>query len=72
MAAEPMCALAHDLLNKLTSVIAECELMLLEEPECPGLHRVGVIKDLSVQMARHLSRHQCQVSEILRNRMGGL
>jgi len=72
MAAEPTCALSHDLLNQLTSVIAECELMMLEEPECPGLHRVLVIKELSVQMARHVSRHQCQVTEMLRDRSGGL
>ena len=66
MAAEPMCMLAHDLLNRLTTVIAECEMILLEDPESPASDRVRVIKEMSVQMARHLSRHQCQVTEILR------
>jgi hypothetical protein len=66
MAAEPMCTLAHDLLNKLTTVIAACELMLLEEPDSPASQRVRVIRETSVEMAEQLSRHQCRVSEILR------
>jgi signal transduction histidine kinase len=66
MAAEPMCTMAHDLLNKLTAVIAECELLLLENPESSAAHRALVIKEMSVQMAERVSRHQCRVSEILR------
>ncbi|MGA7523533.1 MAG: hypothetical protein WBW84_13840 [Acidobacteriaceae bacterium] len=66
MATEPMCALAHELLNKLTTVIAECEMLLLEDHGCPGAHRVQVIKEMSVEMAAHLSRHQCQITELLR------
>jgi len=66
MAAEPMCMLAHDLLNKLTTVIAECEMLLQEDADSPASHRVRVIREMSVRMAEHVSRHQCQMSEILR------
>ena len=58
MATEPMCTLAHDLLNKLTTVVAECELMLLEDPDSAMSQRVRVIKEMSVHMADQLSRHQ--------------
>jgi hypothetical protein len=66
MGTEPACTLAHDLLNRLTTVIAECELLLLEDPDSPASHRVRVIKEMSVHMADHVSRHQCRMSEILR------
>jgi hypothetical protein len=70
MATEPMCTLSHDLLNKLTAVIAECELLLLEDSESPASERVRVIREISVKMADQVSRHQCQVSELLRRLPG--
>jgi hypothetical protein len=62
----PTCCLAHDLLNKLTAIIAECELLQIEAPVPDAINRVRNIRDLAGQIAQRVVRHQCTLDDVLR------
>ncbi|MFZ0631645.1 MAG: hypothetical protein WA399_05975 [Acidobacteriaceae bacterium] len=64
----PSCSLAHDLLNKLTAILGQCDLLQPEITE-PASHRVSVIQDLARQIAQTVIRHQCSLDKILRSQV---
>jgi signal transduction histidine kinase len=66
-AVTPSCCLAHDLLNKLTAILAECELLQSEKPTPAASHRVHVIQDLARQLAANVVQHQCTMNEVFRS-----
>jgi hypothetical protein len=66
-AVTPTCCLAHDLLNKLTAIIAECELLQIEAPAAATVSRAHNIRDLAGQIAQRVVRHQCTLDEVLRS-----
>lgn len=64
---EPSCLLSHVLVNKLSVIIGNCE--LLEEQAQAGSEcakRLGLIRDVAQEMAEELNKHQCKLSEVVR------
>mgnify|MGYP001606955445 CR=1 FL=1 len=68
-AVTPSCSLAHDLLNKLTAIMAQCDLLLPESTTPADAQRVHVIQDLARQIAQRVVQHQCTLDEILRGKI---
>ncbi len=63
----PSCFLAHDLLNKLTVVLGNCDLLQEEAPEGSAcLKRLLLIRDVASSMAEDLKKHQCHLSAVIR------
>lgn len=68
----PSCLLAHDLLNKLTVVLGNCELLKEEAPEDSAcLKRLLLIRDVAASMAEDLKKHQCQLEAVMRRDSNG-
>lgn len=61
--------MAHELINKLSVIVAECDLLL---PTVfliyPATKRVRAIKEVAEQLAQGIVQHQCQLEEIVRNK----
>ena len=66
MACGDNCLLAHDLFNKLTTIIGQCEILEDKalDPEC--LNRLQKIRQTARAMADEISTHQCRISDLLR------
>ena len=63
----PGCLLAHSLVNKLSIIVGQCDLLhekAPEDPEC--LRRLLIIRDLAKSIAKELNEHQCHLDEITR------
>ena len=59
----PQCSLTHNLINKLSVIVGECELLSEHtlDPEC--VQRLGIIVKTAQAMATELKRHDCRCSE---------
>jgi signal transduction histidine kinase len=56
------CVLAHDINNKLASIIGYCELMAdkqLEDPEC--CRRLGQLREIALALSKQVNGHHCRV-----------
>jgi hypothetical protein len=62
---EPVCMLAHDLVNQLAIIVGHCDLLLSEESKTvlPRASRLRLIRDAAQGMAKDLSEHQCQLTQ---------
>lgn len=68
----PGCLLAHDLVNKLSVIIGNCELLdKLVEPGSECSRRLGLIRNVAQGMAKELNEHQCKLSEATRRDVAG-
>jgi hypothetical protein len=59
---EPACLLAHDLVNKLSVIIGNCDLLISEQVQ-PGSEcakRLRLIQDVALGIARELNEHQLE------------
>jgi hypothetical protein len=59
---ERLCVLAHDLNNKLSIIVGECELLSEHDgvtPECA--HRLARIKDLAIAMSKRINSSDCRM-----------
>lgn len=64
---QPSCFLAHDLINKLTIIIGNCDLVVEHNSEdAELLGRVRIIRDLADSLARKLAEHQCALDAALK------
>jgi hypothetical protein len=64
---QPVCMLAHDLLNKLSVIIGVCDILTEHaesNPECAK--RLAVINDTAKSMAKELASHECQLYDMVR------
>lgn len=64
---QPMCMLAHELVNNLAVIVGHCE--LLGDPDRPDAERtkhLKAIRDTSKGMAEKLHQHQCHLAAIAR------
>jgi signal transduction histidine kinase len=68
-AVTPNCSLAHDLLNKLTAILGQCEMLQPEVTTEVAAQRVAVIRELAAQLAQTVIRHQCALDKILRSQV---
>ena len=61
-----MCMLAHDLRNKLTIIVGQCELLPeTTEPNSTSAKRVHEILELAHLIAKRLSGHECRMTTFL-------
>lgn len=56
--AVPDYALAHDLVNELMIVIAECDLFAEELLECKAPNRLHAIREIAVHMSQRIALQQ--------------
>jgi hypothetical protein len=70
---EPECPLAHHLIDKLSTVIGNCDLVLEKAPEdSPFLRQMLLIRNVAKSMAADLAKFQCDlVSLRIRNQASG-
>ncbi len=63
----PVCILAHELINKLSTIIGNCELVSERapaDPEC--VKRLSIIEETARGMAAELNKRQCELTVLLR------
>lgn len=70
-ACDSICLLTHDLINKLTIITGECELLALHasDPECVA--RAQTIRTTAESVAAEIKNHQCRGIGSLRMKNGG-
>jgi hypothetical protein len=72
---QPPCSLAHDLVNKLSTIIGFCDLFA-EKAERQGQDEecarwLAIIREQAESGAKHLADHQCELSEAIRIKRSG-
>ncbi len=62
----PICMMAHDLINSLSVIVGNCDLLKqLDQPE-DATARLTRIRDTATQMAETLREHQCHMAVLMR------
>lgn len=65
---QPVCMLAHDLVNKLSVIVGLCQLVSAEaEPGTECATRLAAIQDTAKSLAQEVVKRQCQLSTVIRN-----
>jgi hypothetical protein len=68
---ETSCLLAHELIEKLTVIIGNCDLLSTKaEPGSECATRLGLIHDAAKEIAKELGERQCQLLEAIRTAGG--
>ena len=68
---QPVCMLAHDMLNKLSVIVGLCELVSAEaEPGTECAARLATIQDTAKSLAQEVIKSECQMSRVIRSRDG--
>jgi len=62
MNCRPTCLLAHDLINKIAAIVANCD-QLETESDASCLDRTEKIKELATGMAETLLLRKCELRE---------
>jgi hypothetical protein len=63
----PECAVAHDLINRLSAIIGNCDLLAESTPpDSPSLERVLLIRHLANLIAKDLGQFQCDLARLRR------
>ena len=63
----PACILAHELINKLSTIIGNCDLVSEMAPvDSEGAKRLSVIRETARGMAVELNKRQCELNVLLR------
>ena len=58
------CPLAHSLINKLSIIIGNCDLLMEDTPEdSPILSRMKLIRDTATLMSADLAQFQCDLAQ---------
>jgi hypothetical protein len=61
----PECPLAHDLINKLSVIVGQCDLMLEKTPEdSPVLKQMLLIRTMAKSVAAELGQLQCDLARL--------
>jgi hypothetical protein len=59
---EPECQLAHDMIDRLSVIIGNCDLLIEKTPkDSPLLERMLVIRNQAHLVARELGQFQCDL-----------
>lgn len=65
---QPVCMLAHDMLNKLSVIGGLCELVSAEaEPGTECAARLATIQDTAKSLAQEVIKRECQLSTLIRS-----
>ncbi len=64
---QPSCTLAHELINQLSVIVGNCDLLKEDLPgDSEGAKRLFLIKDVAKSMAEDLQRYQTQLDVMMR------
>jgi nitrogen-specific signal transduction histidine kinase len=59
------CPLAHDLINKLSIIVGNCDLLVERIPESSPLwNRMLLVRDLAKSVGEELGRLQCDLARV--------
>ena len=58
-AVQPTCVLAHGFVNNLAIIVGECELLASSVTSPAGDRRLGIIKDMALEIVKTLNSHKC-------------
>ena len=59
---EPECPLAHDIMNRLSVIVGNCELLVEKtSADSPLLERILLIRDQAHAIVRELAQFQCDL-----------
>ena len=65
---QPSCNLAHDLVNKLSIIVGNCDLIEGKAEDSPVCrHRLQIIRRVAMEMAKVLQHHQCDLEALTRD-----
>jgi hypothetical protein len=65
---QPSCNLAHDLVNKLSIIVGNSDLMKEKTEDSPFCRqRLQIIRSISMEMATALQHHQCDLEVLIRD-----
>jgi hypothetical protein len=65
---QPVCRLAHDMLNKLSVIVGLCDLVSAEaEPGTECAARLAAIHDTAKSLAQEVVKRECQLSTLIRS-----
>jgi nitrogen-specific signal transduction histidine kinase len=63
----PVCMLAHEMVNKLSVIIGNCDLVSENTPpDSDCAKRLRIIGEAARYMVTELNKHQCELSGLLR------
>ena len=64
---QPVCMVAHDLVNKLSDIVGHCDLLNeMTEQGTEYARRLAIIRDIAESAAKELTEHQRQVATAVR------
>ena len=69
MSCRPTCMLAHDLINKVAAIVANCDQLETEVPDTKCLDRTEKIKGLALDLAETLLSRKCELRELRTSRL---
>jgi len=59
---QPLCLLSHDLINKASVIVGNCDLLTKEAPVgSEQAKRLFLIRDVAKSMVQQLNQHQCEM-----------
>jgi len=65
---QPSCNLAHDLVNKLSIIVGNCDRMKEKAEDSHACHhRFQIIRRVAIEMATVLQHHQCDLEVLTRD-----
>ena len=64
--------LAHDLINRVAAIVANCDQLETEVPDARCLDRTEKIKELAIGMAETLLTRKCELRELRSGRLASL
>jgi hypothetical protein len=65
---QPSCNLAHDLVNKLSIIVGNCDLIKEQAEDSPVCRqRLQIIRRIAMEMATALQQHQCNLEALMRD-----
>jgi hypothetical protein len=63
----PICMMAHDLVNSLSVIVGNCDLLKGFDQPAEAIDRLSRIRDTATQMAETLREHQCHMAVLIRS-----
>jgi len=65
---QPICMLAHDLINRLAVIVGHCDLLTEDGPEDSKCHkRLALIREIAYTAATELGERQCDLDNLSRS-----
>ena len=64
---QPLCLLSHDVINKVSVIIGNCDLLTKEAVDgSEEARRLLLIRDVAKSIAEQLNQHHCEIEAMIR------